>query len=279
MVKKTKRGKQGAQTLAIIGVGKMGQALLSGLQDSKHRIFSKIVACDVDTVKLNDLKSKYSIEPTTDVTSAVRQADVIFLAVKPSVALGVLQAMRSVLRKDQVLVSIVAGLEIRTIEHYGLMAVVRAMPNIAAVFGMSATAIAWSERVTEHQKQQVLDLFATVGKVVEVHEGHMDVVTGLSGSGPAYILLVAESMIDAGVKLGLTRPIARQLVTQTILGTGALLAIGNAVHPAEFREDITTPGGTTIHGLFELETAGVRAAFMRAVEAAALRSEELRKKL
>lgn len=278
MAKRTSRRSQFSGTLAILGVGKMGEAFLWGIHEAKLLPPQKIVACDVDESKLDEVKKKFGVQCTTDAVEAVKHASVVLLAVKPKVAPDLLRTLQSVFHQDQLLISIVAGLDIRSIEQYGPMAVVRAMPNIGAMFAMSATALTWSDRITEQQKQIALKIFKAVGTVVEVHEEEMDAVTGLSGSGPAYILVVIEALIDAGVKLGLQRTVARDLVLQTVFGSALLLIMNGDIHPAKFRDDITTPGGTTIHGLYELEAAGVRAAFTRAVEAAALRSEELRKK-
>lgn len=278
MAKRTNRKDQLPGTLAILGVGKMGEAFLWGIHEAKLLSPKKIIACDINENKLDEVREKLGVQCTTDAVEAVKQASVVLLAVKPKVAPELLRSLQSAFHEDQLLISIVAGLDIRSIEQYGPMAIVRAMPNIGAMFGMSATALTWSDRVTEQQRKVALNIFKAVGTVVEVHEEEMDAVTGLSGSGPAYILLVIEALIDAGVKLGLQRAVARDLVLQTIFGSAVLLMMNGDMHPAKIRDDITTPGGTTIHGLYELETAGVRAAFMRAVEAAAVRSEELRKK-
>jgi pyrroline-5-carboxylate reductase len=205
---------------------------------------------------------------------AVAEADTVLLCVKPDVALKVLEECRQTLG-DRLLVSVVTGLKIKAMRRIaGECRVVRAMPNTAAMIGRSATAIAADQDTSREDVATAERVFGSVGKVFSVAEDQLDAVTGLSGSGPAFVYLVMEALSDGGLAAGLPRALALDLAIQTVAGA-AEMAASTKEHPALLREMVTSPGGTTIAGLLVLEDAGVRSALINAVKAAAARSREL----
>ena len=207
---------------------------------------------------------------------AAAGADIILMAVKPHIVGPLLESLSPTLQKTQLMVSIAAGVPSAKME--GLLAagvpIIRAMPNTPALVGQGATALSRGRSVTDEQLEWTRRLFASVGEAVIVEERLMDAVTGLSGSGPAYIYLIIEALADGGVKAGLPREAARRLAAQTVLGA-AQMALTSGEHPAQLKDNVTTPGGTTIAALAVLERAGVRAALIDAVGASAARSQEL----
>lgn len=217
-----------------------------------------------------------AVEVLDDNARLVSQSDVVIIAVKPQVLAAVLTAARPSFRKGALVVSIAAGVSTATLARLlpEDARIVRTMPNTPAMVLAGATAIAAGPRATAADVAWVEGLFRGVGRTVVVEERLLDAVTGLSGSGPAYVLMIVEALADGGVKMGLPRDIARTLALQTVLGT-AQLALEDGRHLAELREAVTSPGGTTAAGLHTLENAAVRGALVSAVEAATRRSEEL----
>ncbi len=211
--------------------------------------------------------------------AAAADADVVLLAVKPQVLAAALSEIRPVLRRDQLVVSIAAGVPLAKIESLlpAPVPVVRVMPNVLASVRAGAAGIATGGEAGAEHVAVVREIFATVGAVHEAPEALLDAVTGLSGSGPAYVLLMIEALADGGVLSGLPRALALELATQTVLGTARLVQ-ESSEHPAVWRDRVATPGGTTIAGLAELESSGVRGAFIRAVAAATRRARELSEK-
>ncbi|HOV98278.1 MAG TPA: pyrroline-5-carboxylate reductase [Bacteroidota bacterium] len=275
--KTVKRKKnEDSYVLAVIGAGNMGSALIRGITKTQLLSPKNIIACDVNEKALLPLKNGLKIQITKDPVKAVKSADVVLLAVKPVIVPSLLQSIHSSLRESQLLLSIVAGLKIHSLESLcgRAMPIVRVMPNIAATVGMSATAIAVNGKVTHQQQKIATKIFESVGTVVSVGEEQLDAVTGLSGSGPAYIFLLIEALIDGGVKMGLPRTIASPLAIQTALGAATMVK-ETQLHPAILRDLVTTPGGTTIQGIHVLETKGFRSTLMEAVAAATRRSQEL----
>ncbi len=268
--------KEDSYVLAVLGAGNMGSALIRGIAKSQLLSPKNIIACDVNEKALLPLKNELKIQITKDPVKAVQSADVVLLAVKPVIVPSLLQSIHSSLRESQLLLSIVAGLKIHSLESLcgRAMPIVRVMPNIAATVGMSATAIAVNRKVTHQQQKIATKIFESVGTVVSVGEEQLDAVTGLSGSGPAYIFLLIEALIDGGVKMGLPRTTASTLAIQTVLGAATMVR-ETQLHPAILRDLVTTPGGTTIQGIHVLETKGFRSTLMEAVAAATRRSQEL----
>ena len=259
----------------------MGEALLrsvlsAGVFGNAKAGASRVSVVDVSTKLLDAIHRDHKVNVTTDAKSVVPDADVLLLAVKPFVLADVLDDLRDIVRGDQLILSIVAGVEGEFVrDRLGKNnPVVRAMPNIAATVGESASALAKVAPATDEHLSIAEEILGAAGNVVRVEENHLDAVTGLSGSGPAYVYTVIEALSDGGVRMGLTREVARQLATQTVLGA-ARLVHESGEHPAVLRDRVTTPGGTTIAGLQALEESGLRAALMGAVEAATRRSREL----
>jgi pyrroline-5-carboxylate reductase len=265
-----------AKKVGFIGAGNMGEALIKGLLAAGRLKADQIVVSDIDPARLRFLENTYRVLAATGNASLARAAQVIVLAVKPNHVDGVLGEIRDSLGHLPLVVSIAAGVPLARIQQ-GLgrpLPLVRVMPNTPALVLAGASAVAAGPNAGPDHVAVARLLFEAVGRVVEVQESAMDAVTALSGSGPAYLLLVMEALIDAGVLLGLPRPIARSLVVQTTLGSAKLFdeALG---HPGALKDQVTSPGGTTIHGLAVLERGAVRGLFMDAVVAAARRSEEL----
>jgi pyrroline-5-carboxylate reductase len=254
----------------------MGEALIRGLVTSGRLKADQIRVSDIDTTRLRSLETTYGILTTAANVPLARAAEVIILAVKPHHVDGVLAEIRGSLDHLPLVISIAAGVPLSRLQN-GLslpVPLIRVMPNTPALVLAGASAIAAGPQAGAEHLAIARLLFEAVGRVVEVPESAMDAVTALSGSGPAYLFLVMESLIDAGVLLGLPRPVARTLVIQTTLGSAKLLD-GSDAHPGAFKDQVTSPGGTTIHGLTVLERGGVRGLLIDAVAAAARRSEEL----
>ncbi|GJL63998.1 MAG: pyrroline-5-carboxylate reductase [Nitrospirales bacterium] len=264
------------QKITFIGAGNMAEALMAGLLQAGAVKSANIWATDVSQDRLNDLKKKYQIQIGIDNAEAVKWATIIILAVKPQVLPHVLKQIKKGLKRTQLLISIAAGVPLSKIIG-GLsssVSVIRAMPNTPCLVQQGATALTTGNTVTQDQLQMSEAIFTASGKVVVVEETLMDAVTGLSGSGPAYVYVMIEALADGGVRMGLPRHIAHTLATQTVLGTANLVSISGE-HPGLLKDRVASPGGTTIAGLHELEKGGIRAIFMTAVEAATKRSQEL----
>jgi pyrroline-5-carboxylate reductase len=259
--------------LAIFGGGKIGEALLSGLLRS-HLDAKQVVVVERYPERAEYLAATYGVRTVT-VTEAAA-ARTILLAVKPQDIDAVLAQLRPYLDLRNVVVSVAAGITTAQLER-GLpegVAVVRCMPNTPALVDQAITAISAGTHATDEHLQVAQDLLASVGQVVRVPEGQLDAVTALSGSGPAYFFFLVEAMIDAGILLGLPRELSAQLIVQTAVGSAIMLR-DTGEHPVRLREAVTSPGGTTIAAIRELENHGVRAALLSAIEAACLRSKEL----
>ncbi|MGI8755026.1 MAG: pyrroline-5-carboxylate reductase [Acidimicrobiales bacterium] len=256
--------------LEVVGGGKMGEALLGGLLAAGWAEPADLAVVELDEARRAELAARFD---GVTVTAEPISAPGAVLAVKPQQVAAV-AAQLGALGVGRLL-SIAAGVRLTTIEAVvpGGTAVVRAMPNTPSLVGRGAAAIAAGSASGDADLAWAEAILAAVGTVVRVDEVQLDAVTGLSGSGPAYVFLVAEALIDAGVQAGLARPLAADLVVQTLLGSAELLAAGTP--PAELRAAVTSPGGTTAAGLRALESAAVRAAFADAVAAATARSREL----
>jgi pyrroline-5-carboxylate reductase len=264
--------------VAVLGGGKMGAALLGGLLDGGHEPDSLAVA-EIDAERRHELEPRFpKVRIVPSAAWAAADADVVIVAVKPGDVAATLAAALDALPRDALVLSIAAGVTIATLEAAAPgRPVVRAMPNTPALVGLGVSAIAPGATATEQHLELAERLLRSVGIVVRVSEPQLDAVTGLSGSGPAYVMLVAEALTEAGVLVGLPRTIAARLVEQTLLGSSTLLSQSDE-GPEALREAVTSPGGTTAAGLRELEARGVRAAFLDAVSAATRRSEELGRK-
>lgn len=255
--------------IGFIGAGAMAEAMMRGLAGSG----CVLAAGDPDPARRSKAET-YGAAATADNKALVEGASLVILAVKPQVAQAVLAEVGGLLRPDQTFLSIVAGLRLVSLcaAAPGVKGVIRAMPNAPAGIGAGVTAVSFARRDTRDE-ELARAVLAPLGAVVPVPETLMDAVTGLSGSGPAYVALFAEALIEAGVKTGLPRPLAHELAVRTLLGSARLLAEGEA--PGSLRERVTSPGGTTAYGLYALERGGLRAAVSEAVSAAAERAAQL----
>ena len=265
-----------ARTLAVLGAGKAGEALIAGVLSSGWREPSEIVATARHQERVDEIAERHGVRGTLSNGEAVRGAGIVVVGVKPQDIEGLLTEISGIVSSDQTLVSLVAAIPTALIESHlsDRVPVVRAMPNTPMTVHEGIAGIAPGAYAEEEHLARAEEVLGSVGRTVRVEEGYMDAITAVSGSGPAYFALLAESMIEAGILLGLSREISTDLVIQTMLGTAKLLRDGK-MHPVELREAVTSPGGTTIAAIRELEQAGVRAAFLNAIQAAMKRSKEL----
>jgi pyrroline-5-carboxylate reductase len=265
-----------SRRIAILGCGKIGESLVAGLVSSNWRQPSEIVGTVRREEHARELAERHGIEATTSNRDAVQDAAVVVIAVKPQDIEELLVEIRGSIEPSQTVVSVAAAIPTALVEeHLGdEIPVVRAMPNTPAAVHEGIAGLAGGRNATEANLETAEEVLAHLGRTVRVAEPYMDAVTAVSGSGPAYFALLAESMIEAGILLGLSREISTDLVVQTMLGTAKLLR-DEKMHPVELREMVTSPGGTTIAAIRELEQAGVRAAFLNAIQAAMQRSKEL----
>lgn len=266
---------ENSKRLAFVGGGNMGEALLRGLLIAKLVAPEDVWVSDVREDRLAFLRETYHIRTASN-SDSVKQADIVLLAVKPQVMAGVLDGLLEAITEDKLLISIAGGISTTFIsDRFSFpVRVVRVMPNTPALVLEGMSALARGSHATPEDLEITRRFFEAVGKVVLVDEALLDVVTGLSGSGPAYTCLVIEALTDGGVKMGLSREVALTLAAQTVCGA-ARLVLETGKHPALLKDMVTTPGGTAIAGLHALEQGGVRAAFINAVETATLRSREL----
>lgn len=264
------------KTIAVIGAGHMAGALIGGMVRSKLVPAKRVIATRRSAEGLAELQRKWGVRTSTDNRKAVKEADIVVLAVKPQMSSAVLRELAGAVRKDQLVLSIMAGVTTTAVAK-GLRTdgpVVRAMPNTPCLVDAGATAIAAGAHAAQKDLAQAEAVFKSVGLVVTLPESALDAVTGLSGSGPAYIYMVIEAMIDGGVKMGLPRAVAAKLAAQTVFGA-AKLVLETGRHPAILKDDVTTPGGTTINALHVLESRGLRSVLIDAITTAAKRSAEL----
>jgi len=263
--------------IAIIGTGNMGEALVSGLVGSGSSKPQNIICTDVRRHKLDDIKSKYKVRTTTSNLKAVAEADIIIYAVKPQIMAATLAETAAKLDMSKLVISIAAGVPLAAMESCISkdLRLIRVMPNIAAFVKEAASAIAAGAHATKEDISLAMEIFNSIGKCIFLKENYlMDAITGLSGSGPAYIFLIVDALADAGVKMGLARQDSLFLAAQTVLGAAKLL-IETQEHPGQLKDKVTSPGGTAISGLATLESGGLRTTLINAVEAATNRSKEL----
>ncbi len=267
-------------TIAIIGPGAMAEAIISGLLRKEITTPEHILASGPRKERVDELHDRYGICAFTDNRAAASQADVVILAIKPQRLSNVLPGLAGAIREHALVISIIAGATIQTLSE-GLKhaAVARSMPNSPAQIGEGITVWTTSSSVSNQQREQTCQILSALGDEVYVEEeSYLDMATALSGTGPAYVFLFMEALIDAGVHMGFPRRIAEQLVTETILGSVSFYE-KNKTHPAQLRNQVTSPGGTTAAAMYYLEKAGFRTALSRAIWAAYERSLELGKGL
>jgi len=263
--------------MALIGVGAMGSALAKGLSSKGTIEAGNMVGFDVDDGRLKRAVDEIGINAATSCASAAADAEIVLIAVKPKDVQTVLDAIGPILRPDQLLISIAAGIALDTLERTVApdVPVIRSMPNTPCLVGEGMTGYALGRAAGLKHDDIAQEIFGAVGRAVQVAENLLDVVTGLSGSGPAFIYIAIEALADGGVKMGLTRADAQLLAAQTVLGA-AKMVLTTGQHPGALKDAVASPGGTTIAGLVALEEVGFRSAFIKAVEAATRRCAELR---
>ena len=261
--------------LALLGTGNMGEAVLAGALRSGI-LPANVVATERRAERAAEITERFGVRTSSENADAVRDADVVIVAVKPKDVAGLLTEIGDTLPQDAVVVSVAAGLPVSFFENRlpARQAVVRVMPNTPAAIGAGMSAVSGGTHASDDQVATVLAILAGTGDVVEVPEAYQAAAGAVSGSGPAYMFYVLDALAEAGVAVGLSRDLATRLAVQTMLGS-ALLIAETGEHPALARERVTSPGGTTVQGLRALDEAGVRAAFIAAVEAARDRTDEI----
>ena len=263
--------------LAFIGAGSMAEAMISGIVKSKLLSGEKIwVTNRSNQEKLDCLKEKYGVNGTYDLKELLEGADAVILAMKPKEAASGIQQINAYLSDNTLLISVLAGVSIESIELLAKkkIPVVRAMPNTSATVGKSATGLAINAQVSDEQKQLVQTIFETVGLTTFVNEDQLDAVTGLSGSGPAYIYYLIEAMDKGAEEIGLEQQMAKKLIVQTLLGAAEMVA-KSAKSPQQLRTEVTSPGGTTEAGIKVLESYKVQEAFINCIKEATAQSKRL----
>ena len=273
--------------LGFIGSGAMATALITGLLNSHTLQPTQIITSDPDDSKLQHLHTTLHIHTTTHNTDLVQRATILLLCVKPHIVHPVLTEIGPHIRADQLLISVAAGITLATLTSYltpppTTPPVARVGPNTPALIGQGATAITLTSTATTDHRSITRTIFQSVGLVLDATESQLDAVTGLSGSGPAFVFLFLEALSDGGVRAGLPRAMANQLAYQTVYGAAAMALDGlkketapGAFHVGQLKDQVASPGGTTIAGIHALERAGMRGAVMDAVYAAKQRAEEM----
>jgi pyrroline-5-carboxylate reductase len=266
------------QRIGFLGAGNMGEALIKGVLAARLVTPDLIQITDVRADRAKELDRQYGVRVAPDNPTLVRTSDIVVLAVKPQIMSAVLAEIAPAVSRSTLLISIAAGVSTATLRAgLGKAArLIRVMPNTPALVLEGATAIARADGLEPGDLDTAGELFRAVGRIVTLSEDAMDAVTGLSGSGPAYVAIVVESLADGGVKMGLDRATAMTLATQTVLGAARLL-LDTGMHPGALKDMVSSPGGTTIAGIGALEEGGIRTTFIKAVERATVRSRELGK--
>jgi pyrroline-5-carboxylate reductase len=262
--------------VAILGTGKMGGILLQAFLKNNLLAPEQIFATVHHAERAQALSAQFGIEVTTDNLAAAREADVILLGVKPVQVPTLIEHIRPALSPEKMVLSFAASVKTRSIEDAARcnLGVVRAMPNTPAMLAAGITALCAGRFVTIEQMAVAQKIFQTVGRTVVVDEKHMDAVTGLSGSGPAFLYIIIEALAEAGVNVGLPRDVATLLAAQTTLGS-ARMVLETGYHPALLKDAVTTPAGCTVDGILELEEGGLRVTLIKAVKRATQRAKEL----
>ncbi|MDP9038697.1 MAG: pyrroline-5-carboxylate reductase [Acidobacteriota bacterium] len=262
--------------VAVLGAGKMGGILLQAFLKNNLLLPEQITATVQHADRAQALSAQYGVEVSTDNLQAAKAADVILLGVKPTQVPAVVEEIRPALTAGKVLLSFAASVRTRAIEDAAGMelAVIRAMPNTPAMLAAGVTALCPGRFCSAEQMAVAQRIFSTVGRTVVVDEKHMDAVTGLSGSGPAFMYIVIEALAEAGVNVGLPRDVATLLAAQTVYGS-ARMVLETGYHPALLKDQVTTPAGCTVDGILELEEGGLRVTLIKAVKRATQRAKEL----
>lgn len=266
------------QTLGMLGTGKMGEILLGAFLRSGLFAPERVIATVAHEDSAAALRARLGVRCTRDNVAAAEEADIVVLGVKPNQVADLIRQITPVLTPRKLIISIAASVTARAIEEAAgeavQPAVIRAMPNTPARVGAAMTALVRGRFTTPEQVDLARRLFETVGRVLEVDEKHMDAVTGLSGSGPAFHYIILDALTEAGVNVGLPRDIALQLAAQTAYGA-ARMVLETGSHPALLKDEVTTPAGCTVDGILELEAGGLRVTLIKAVKRSTERAREL----
>jgi pyrroline-5-carboxylate reductase len=262
--------------LAVLGAGKLGETLISGMLDVGVIARDRIIATAKHQERLDGLKNKYRIGVTTNNRKAVKGASIVLLAVKPQAVQELVEEIRGELTRDQVVISVVASVTTAFLERNlnAPIPVIRAMPNTPCLVRSGMTALCKGVYAEEQQLKEAQRMFDSVGRTLILDEKYMDAVTGLSASGPAFMYIIIESLAEAGVKVGLPRSVATELAAQMTLGS-AKMVLETREHPALLKDIVTTPAGCTIDGILELEEGKLRVTLIKAVVKATQRASEL----
>ncbi|WP_066312570.1 pyrroline-5-carboxylate reductase [Bacillus sp. FJAT-29814] len=263
--------------IAIVGAGSMAEALISGILENglidKNNVW---VTNNSNKARLAALEERYGIHGTYDLDALFAGADIVMLSMKPKDAASAIESIRQHVTEGMLIVSVLAGVSMNSIEALAgkSLSIARAMPNTSAAVGKSATAIAVNERVSQQQLEMTKQLFGTVGLAAFVEESQLDAVTGLSGSGPAYIYYLIETMEKSAVGIGLEKGMAKELIVQTLIGAAEMVK-NSSKSPEQLRREVTSPGGTTEAGIRVLEEHGVQQAFISCIKAATAQSKRM----
>ncbi len=266
--------------IAVLGAGKLGETLIRGLVAAGVVKPADVVVTAGHVARARDVARRLRVRAARDNAEAVRHADVVLLCVKPQQVGRVAEEIGPHLKPSQLLISAAASMSTAFLEARlpARVPVVRAMPNTPAVLRRGMTALCAGRHAKPAHLARAKKIFDAVGRTVIVDESHMDAVTGLSASGPAFLFIVIESLAEAGVKVGLPRPIATELAAQTVFGSGAMV-LETGEHPAKLKDEVTTPAGTTIDGILELEDGGLRVTLIKAVVRATQRATQRAREL
>lgn len=264
--------------ISVIGGGKMGEILITRFLSTGTLSKEQLFVTDKHPSRITYFEKTLGVKGATDNVEAVKKADIILLCIKPQIASDVISGIRDSINKDQLVISIMAGITLKQLQDALVLPlpVIRAMPNTPCEIGAGMTVLASGAESNEKHIQRAEKLFSSVGKTLVLEEKHFDAVTGLSASGPAFIYMVIEALAEGGVKCGLPRDVSTTLVAQTCLGAARMVA-ETGQHPAILKDHVTTPAGCTIDGLLKLEEGGLRVTLIKAVDEAARRAKELGK--
>ena len=262
--------------IAVLGTGKLGEALINGMLDAGIVAKKQFIATAAHKERLDVVKSKLDVETTLSNAEAVRKAHLVLLCVKPQTVEEVLRQVAGELTPDHIVVSVAASVTTRLMEGIinKAVPVIRTMPNTPCFIKKGMTALAPGKHATPEHMAQARKIFDAIGRTIILDEKHMDAVTGLSASGPAFVYIIIESFVEAGVKVGLPREAATLLAAQMVLGASSMV-LETGEHPAKLKDTVTTPAGCTIDGILELEDGGLRVTLIKAVVRATNRAKEL----
>jgi pyrroline-5-carboxylate reductase len=262
--------------LAVLGAGKLGETLIKGLLEAGVIDVQNVTVTAAHHPRIKQLKEKFNVKGTLSNSEAIHDADIILVSLKPQTVPLVLAEIGAALQPHQLLISVAASVSTAFIEKHiqAAVPVIRAMPNTASQINKGMTGIAPGTNANQDHITLAKYIFDSVGRTVVADEKHMDAITGLSASGPAFIYIIIESLAEAGVKVGLPRDVATELAAQTVVGAGSMV-LETSEHPAKLKDSVTTPAGCTIDGILELEEGGLRVTLIKAVVKATQRAKEL----